>query len=167
MGADQPAVARPAAAAPELTVRRSLAPALLVALIVVPIAELYVVVQVGQALGLGWTLTLLVANALLGGYLLRREGRRTWAAFRAASSRGSLPTAEVADGALVLLGGALMLTPGFLTDAVGLLCVLPPTRPLLRRVLLAYTARRVLGGIVGGSGQEPGRGDGRVVDHEP
>ncbi|MCU1691377.1 MAG: FxsA cytoplasmic rane protein [Frankiales bacterium] len=137
--------------------RRAVVPALVVALVVVPLVELYVLIQVGQVIGAGWTVLLLVADSLLGGWLLRREGRRTWAAFRAASSRGAVPGAEVADGALVILGGALMITPGFVTDAFGLACVLPPSRRVLRRALLSYAARRVVGG-------RPGRG--RVVEHD-
>ncbi len=132
-------------------------PLLLAALVVVPLVEIYVLIQVGQVIGAGWTVGLLVLDSLIGGYLLRREGRRTWTAFRAATGRGSVPTAEVVDGALVVFGGALMLTPGFVTDAVGLLCVVPPTRVLLRRRLTAYAARRVLGGR-----RRPGSG--RVVD---
>ena len=131
---------------------------LVVALVVVPLLELYVLLQVGQVVGAGWTIALLVLMSLLGGFLLRREGRRTWTAFGAASARGSVPTAEVADGALVLLGGALMLTPGFLTDVVGLACVLPPSRRLLRRTLTSYAARRLLRGRPGPPG--------RTVDHD-
>ena len=131
---------------------------LVVALVVVPLLELYVLLQVGQVVGAGWTIALLVLMSLLGGFLLRREGRRTWTAFRAAPARGSVPTAEVAEGALVLLGGALMLTPGFLTDVVGLACVLPPSRRLLRRTLTSYAARRLLRGRPGPPG--------RTVDHD-
>ena len=133
---------------------------LVVALVVVPLVELYVLIQVGQVVGAGWTIALLVLVSLLGGYLLRREGRRTWTAFRAASARGSVPTAEVADGALVLLGGALMLTPGFLTDVVGLACVLPPSRRVLRRWVTSFAARRLLGS------RPRRRPPGRVVDHD-
>ena len=136
-------------------------PALLVvALVVVPLVELYLLIQVGQVVGAAWTIVALVLVSLLGGYLLRREGRRTWAAFRDASVRGTVPAAEVADGALVLLGGALMLTPGFLTDVVGLACVLPPSRRVLRRSLTSYATRRLLRG---GRGRP---GPGRVVDHD-
>ena len=101
-------------------------PALLVAaLVLVPIVEIYVLLQVGQLLGVLPTVVLLVVMSLLGAYLLRREGARTWRAFRTALGSGRLPAAEVADGALVILGGALLLTPGFATDVFGLLCVLP------------------------------------------
>lgn len=159
---------------------------LLLALIVVPIVELYVIVQVGQGIGILPTLALLVVMSLLGGYLLRREGTRTWRALREALQAGRLPAREVADGALVIFGGALLLTPGFATDLFGLLCILPPTRAVLRRVLTGVVARRLgAGGLVGGLASErfgrrptrpadprpgPRRGDvveGEVVDEGP
>lgn len=122
---------------------------LVLALVLVPIVELYFIVQVGQGIGVLPTLVLLVALSLLGGYLLRREGTRTWRAFRAALSAGRLPAAEVADGALVIFGGALLLTPGFATDAFGLLCVLPPSRAVLRRILTGLVATRLgAGGLL-------------------
>jgi UPF0716 protein FxsA len=121
-------------------------PALLVVvLVVVPIAELWLLIQVGQQIGVLPTVALLILDSLLGAWLLRREGRRTWQAFRAASEAGRVPAKEVADGALVIFGGALLLTPGFLSDALGLLCILPPTRALVRRSLLGVVTRRFLG----------------------
>ncbi|MBC7374262.1 MAG: FxsA family protein [Frankiales bacterium] len=121
------------------------------ALVGVPILELYLVVQVGRSIGVLPTIALLMVTSLLGGYLLRREGTRTWRALREALQAGRVPAREVSDGALVILGGALLLTPGFATDAVGLLCILPPTRAVLRRVLTGLVARRLGGaGIVGG-----------------
>ena len=109
-------------------------PAVLVALlVVVPLVELYVLIQVGQVIGALWTVAVLVLVSVLGAWLLRREGARTWRAFREATAGGRLPAREVTDGALVLFGGALLLTPGFVTDVAGLLLVLPPTRAVLRR----------------------------------
>ncbi len=131
-------------------------PALLVAaLVIVPIVEIWVLLQVGQLLGVLQTVVLLVVMSLLGAYLLRREGARTWRAFRTALASGRLPAAEVADGALVILGGALLLTPGFATDILGLLCVLPPTRAVLRRLLTRQVARRLTVGAVLGAGRGP------------
>ena len=129
-------------------------PAVLVAaLVVVPIVEIWLLLQVGRLLGVLPTVVLLVAMSLLGAFLLRREGARTWRAFREALAGGRLPAAEVADGALVILGGALLLTPGFASDAFGLLCVLPPTRAVLRRVLTRQVARRLtVGTVLGGRG---------------
>jgi len=143
---------------------------LLLALIVVPIVELYVIVQVGQSIGVLLTLALLVVMSLLGGYLLRREGTRTWRALRDALQAGRLPAREVADGALVILGGALLLTPGFATDLLGLLCILPPTRAVLRRLLTGVVATRLgAGGLVGGLaaerlGRRPPRSPGQRSD---
>ena len=146
---------------------------LVVLLVVVPLIEVYVLVQVGQQIGVFPTIALLVAMSLLGAYLLRREGARTWRAFRTALASGRLPAAEVADGALVILGGALLLTPGFATDAFGLLCVLPPTRAVLRRLLTRQVARRLTVDAVLGGGRRPGPGSssrrrpsGSVVDGE-
>jgi UPF0716 protein FxsA len=110
--------------------------------------------------------------SVVGGLLLRREGARTWRAFRTALSSGRVPAAEVADGALVLLGGALMLTPGFATDVVGLACVLPGSRAVLRRLLTGVVARRLgPAGVVGavaadrlGRRRARGAGGGTVVE---
>jgi len=123
-------------------------PAALVALlVVVPLAELYVLIQVGQVIGALPTVALLVVVSLLGAALLRREGPRTWRAFRDATQRGRVPAREVADGGLVMLAGALLLTPGFVSDLVGLALLLPPVRALLRARLTAYVARRLVPGL--------------------
>ena len=117
-------------------------PAILFALLIlVPIAELYVIVQVGQEIGIFATLVLLVAVSILGAYLLKREGTATWKRLRASMAEGKMPTNEATDGALILLGGALLLTPGFLTDIVGLLFVLPASRAAVRT-----GARKLMGG---------------------
>src|SRR3954468_24379004 len=112
------------------------------------IVEIWILIQVGQAIG-GWqTFALLVVDSLLGAALLRHQGRRTWRAFRLALDERRLPPKEAADGALVLVGGTLLLTPGFLSDIVGLLFLIPPTRALIRPVLTGYVARRLGLGIV-------------------
>ena len=143
-------------------------PALLVVLlVVVPLAELYVLIQVGQVIGALPTIALLVVMSVVGGLLLRREGNRTFRAFRDAVQAGRVPAREIADGVLVVVGGALMLTPGFLTDVVGLLCVLPGSRAVLRRGLTRAVAKRFGPGPLGGGGpvRRPRRPDaGRVVD---
>ncbi|HVM28138.1 MAG TPA: FxsA family protein [Mycobacteriales bacterium] len=117
-------------------------PVLVAALVVVPLVEIALLIQVGQWLGTLPTLALLVGMSVLGGVLLKREGTRTWRAFRAALGRGSVPASEVADGALVIFGGALLLTPGFATDLVGLACVLPGSRAVVRKALMAVAVRR-------------------------
>jgi UPF0716 protein FxsA len=115
--------------------------------IVVPLVELYVIIQVGQAIGLLPTLALLLADALLGSILLRHQGRAAWIRFNRALAEGRLPHKEVFDGVLIILGGALLLTPGFLTDIVGLILLIPPTRALVRAFSARLVRRRLaLGG---------------------
>ena len=93
---------------------------LVVLFIVVPIAELAVLIQIGQQIGVWWTIALLVADAILGSLLARSQGRVVWRRFNEALRAGRAPAREVMDGALVLFGGALLLTPGFLSDILGL-----------------------------------------------
>jgi UPF0716 protein FxsA len=117
--------------------------ALFLGFLLVPVLEIYVIIQVGQLIG-GWpTVALLLAESLLGAWIVRREGRRAWRALTDALVRGTVPDRELADAALVLVGGALLLTPGFVTDVAGFLFVIPFTRPLVRRLLAAYLARRI------------------------
>jgi UPF0716 protein FxsA len=106
--------------------------ALVVLLILVPLAELFVLVQVAHLIGLIPALLLLLLVSLLGAWLLKREGAAAWRRVRDAVGRGEMPAIEVADGALVLLGGALLLTPGFITDACGVLLLIPRVRVALR-----------------------------------
>jgi UPF0716 protein FxsA len=126
-------------------------PALAALFVIVQIVEIWLLIQVGQAIG-GWqTLLLLVLDSLLGAWLLRREGRRTWRAFRLALDERRVPAREVADGVRVIVGGTLLLTPGFLSDIVGVLCLLPPTRAAIRPMLTRLVAARF--GVVGMLGE--------------
>jgi len=108
--------------------------------IVVPIAELAVVIQVGQEIGVLWTVAILVVDSIVGSILMRSQGRTAWRRFNEAVAAGKVPAREVLDGALVIFGGLLLLTPGFITDFLGLLLLIPPTRSLVRAVL----ARRLM-----------------------
>lgn len=119
---------------------------LLVAFIVIPLVELYVLIQIGQTIGVVPTLLILLVDAVLGAWLFKTQGRKAWQAFRLALVERRLPAAEVVDGVLVVFGGALLLTPGFVTDAVGVLCLLPPTRAVIRRSLTGFATRQLLGG---------------------
>jgi UPF0716 protein FxsA len=114
--------------------------------ILVPIAELYVIIKIGGAIGTLPTLALLVADALLGFFLLRQQGRAAWVRFNRALAENRLPHKEVFDGVLIVFGGALLLTPGFITDAFGLVLLIPPTRALVR----AFAMRMVRGRMVAG-----------------
>ena len=111
--------------------------------IVVPIAELYVIIQVGDAIGVVPTLALLLADALLGSMLLRQQGRAAWVRFNRALAENRLPHKEVFDGVLIIFGGALLITPGFLTDILGLILLIPPTRALVRRFSSRLVRRRL------------------------
>lgn len=110
-------------------------PLLILIFIVVPILELWVIIQVGQAIGALPTIALLILDSILGSWLLRRQGRQAWRAFNEALAAGRVPARETGDGALIMFGGALLLTPGFCTDVLGLLLLLPPTRAVFRRML--------------------------------
>jgi UPF0716 protein FxsA len=132
-------------------------PFLLVLLfIAIPIIELAVIIQVGEAIGVWWTIALLVADSLLGSLLMRSQGRSAWRRFNEALRMGRAPAREVADGVLVIFGGALLLTPGFVTDIFGLLFLLPPTRAVIRRVFLREAMRRITV-TMAGAGMPRGR----------
>lgn len=143
-----------------------------------PITELVVIIQVGQALGAGLTILLMVATSLLGVSLMRREGRRAWQELRVATQQGRWPGPEAGRGGLVVLGGFLLLAPGFVTDVIGLLLLLPPTRMLMARLIGARvatggrardpaTSRRRVGTSGAGSGTGSGQHDGaQVLDVE-
>jgi UPF0716 protein FxsA len=156
-------------------------PALLILFVLVPIAELAVIIQVGQWLGLLPTLALLVADSVLGSLLMRSQGRAAWRRFGEALRAGRPPAREVLDGVLVIAGGALLLTPGFLTDVLGVAFLLPPTRAVIRRLLVRRLAGRMVASLAGrgsgpirggfGFGFGPTRGrydvDGSAHDVEP
>ncbi len=129
---------------------------LVLVFVLVPLAEILVILQVGEAIGGWWTAALLVADSLLGAYLLRVEGRRAWSEFRAALEEGRWPGDEVAQGALVIVGGTLLLTPGFLTDALGFLLLLGPTRRMVARRLRARVGGATTSGTAGASGAPRG-----------
>ena len=135
----------------------------LVAFIVVPLVEIYVLIQVGQTIGVWWTILLLIADSILGTWLIRREGGRAWRALQGAISTGRMPARELADGALILIGGTMMLAPGFVTDAFGILLILPLTRPVARGLLTTVVARRLV--VVPPSNRKP-PGAGPVVPGE-
>jgi UPF0716 protein FxsA len=111
--------------------------------IVVPLAELYVILKVGDAIGVPWTILLLAADSILGAALLRSQGRVVWRRFNEALATGRVPHREVQDGVLVIFGGAFLITPGFLTDIIGLVLLLPPTRALVRRYGMRSLRKRM------------------------
>ena len=128
-------------------------PLLLVALfVVVPLVELFLIIQVGQVIGAWWTIAILLADSILGSLILRSQGRAAWRRFNAVMGEGRVPHREILDGVMIILGGALLLTPGFLTDVFGLLLLAPPSRAAIRRVLVRLLSHRVVYGIGGPAG---------------
>jgi UPF0716 protein FxsA len=132
--------------------------------LVAPLVELAVIVQVAGALGVLNTIGLLIAVSLVGAWLAKREGLLTLRRIQAALGRGDLPSREVADGALILMAGALMIAPGFISDVVALLLLFPPTRAVIRPVLVRSLAKRgrarvTVMGTRGAGGRGPGADD--------
>lgn len=125
--------------------------------IVVPIVELYVLIQIGQAIGALPAIALLILDSVIGALLLRAQGRAAWRRFNRTLTEGRMPGREVIDGVLVIFGGALLLTPGFLTDILGLVLLLPPTRALVRRVLVARFGGRLVTNATAGASSRIGR----------
>ena len=123
--------------------------ALIALFIVLPLVELYVILKVGDAIGVVPTILLLAADSVLGSVLLRSQGRSVWRRFNAALAEGKMPHREVMDGVLVIFGGAFLITPGFVTDVIGVLLLVPPTRALIRSQVVRRLARRVTVGVTG------------------
>ena len=126
---------------------------LLLALLCVPLLELYVIIQVADGMGTGQTILLLIAVSVAGAWMVRRSGLGVLKQIQTRLNRGELPAGELVDGLLILIAGALMLTPGFLTDGVGLLLLFPPTRLVVRSLLVRRFAKKI---TVGGWSAEPG-----------
>lgn len=121
-------------------------PILVLLFIVLPLAELYVLIQIGQAIGALPAIAILLLDGIVGAWLARSQGRLAWGRFNEAMAAGRVPGKEIFDGAMVILGGSLLLTPGFITDIFGIILLLPPTRALVRKLVLKLGARAVPGG---------------------
>ncbi len=134
--------------------------ALVLIFLLVPVAELYVIYLVGDAIGVWQTLLLLAADSVLGSLLLRSQGRSVWRRFNDALAAGRMPHRAVLDGVLVIFGGAFLITPGFLTDVLGLALLIPPTRGVVRRAVARRLGRRV---AVGGTAR--GDVDGTATEY--
>ena len=140
--------------------------------VVTPIVELAVIVQVAGSTGVMNTIGLLVLVSLVGAWLVRREGLGILRRAQAELAEGRMPGRELVDGLLVLLAGALMLTPGFVTDTVGLALLLPPVRAVLRMVATRRLSRSVdtgrtrwtFGMRSGDGGFTTGPADGPILD---
>ena len=133
--------------------------ALIALFIVVPLAELYVIFKVGEEIGYPLTILILAADSIIGSLLLKSQGRAVWRRFSETMAAGRVPHREVLDGVMVIFGGAFLITPGFLTDILGLLLLLPPTRALARRVLIRALGGRVAIGMAGAATRRRTRAD--------
>lgn len=126
-------------------------PVLLFLFILVPLVEIYILIEVGGLIGAVPTVSLVVFTAVLGALLLRHQGFVTLQRVQATLGRGELPAQEMLEGVALVIGGALLLTPGFVTDFFGFLCLIPPVRQwVIRRWLLRHV-------MVSGGGQGPGQ----------
>ena len=121
----------------------------LILFIVVPVVEIYLLIQVGSMIGAIPTILLILATAIIGAALLRQQGMETLARFQRNLSSGTLPAQELLEGILLAVGGALLMTPGFVTDAMGFFCLIPFTRKALVRYLIKRSAGRVNVGMGG------------------
>jgi UPF0716 protein FxsA len=139
--------------------------ALALVFLLVPAIELYVIYKVGDAIGIGWTFLLLAADSLLGALLLKSQGRAVWRRFNRNLSEGRVPHREVIDGVLVIFGGAFLITPGFLTDVVGLALLVPPSRAIIRRLVVRRLGRRAT--VAGGRRDYDVEGTAREYDDVP
>jgi UPF0716 protein FxsA len=118
---------------------------LAVAFFVVPIVELAVIIKIGAAIGVLNTIGLLILSSIVGAWLMKREGLGVVRRMQIAVAQGRVPGRELVDAFLILFGGALMVAPGFLTDVLGMLLLLPPVRSVVRAVLRRRFFVRVVG----------------------
>jgi len=112
------------------------------AFVVVPIVEIALLIAFSQAVGVWWTIGLVVVTAFVGSWLVSRQGRETIQAVRLEFERGAFPAAPLAHGAMILLAGAFLLTPGLMTDAAGFILLIPAVREAIRRRYVARAANR-------------------------
>jgi UPF0716 protein FxsA len=137
--------------------------ALLAVFILLPLAELYVILEVvGPWLNWYGTVALLLADSVIGTLLFRSQGRTVWRRFNEVLAEGGMPHREVLDGVLIVFGGAFLITPGFITDIAGLVLLIPPTRSIVRRALARRLGRRVAVGVT----REPFDVEGSATEYD-
>ena len=142
---------------------RRIAATLVLLFIVLPVVEIYLLVQLGQEIGAGWTLLIVLAGCAVGFWLVRHQGHRAWQALRQQIETGEMPARELTDRALVLVGGLFLIMPGLISDVLALALILPPSRALFRRLLMPYAA----GQVVTRPRPGPTVVRGEVIDDEP
>ena len=132
--------------------------------IIVPIIEITLFVQIGGAIGLGWTLLVILATAMLGAHAIRRQGIDALARAQTQMATGKPPVGEIVHGVLILMAGILLLTPGFMTDALGFLLLFPATRLLVLELAAGFILPKLFSGfsVLRGSTQNPA--DAKIID---
>lgn len=133
-------------------------PIFAVLFLVIPIIEIYVLIQVGSVIGALPTILLVVATAVIGAFLLRQQGISTFMRFQQNMTTGQLPAKEMLEGVMLLIGGALLMTPGFFTDAIGFLCLIPFTRQWMANFIISKSIVQVKSKMSDGMGAQMGEG---------
>lgn len=131
--------------------------------LVVPIVEIYLLIQVGSVIGAFPTILLVVMTAVIGAFLLRQQGMSTLARFQNNMASGTLPAKEMIEGVLLIVGGALLMTPGFFTDTLGFLCLIPFTRGYLVEQIIKRSLFKAQAGMSGGKSSSM---DGDIIEGE-
>ena len=133
-------------------------------LIIVPIIEITLFVQIGGAIGLGWTLLVILATAMLGARTIRRQGIDALARAQAQMATGRPPVGEIVHGVLILMAGILLLTPGFMTDALGFLLLFPPTRLFVLELAAGFILPKLFSGFSVRRGSTQNPADAKIID---
>jgi len=134
--------------------------------IIIPLIELYFIIVVGEAIGAFWTVILVILTAFIGVSLLRIQGMKTLAKAQRSMAQGQVPAMEMMEGLALAVAGVLLITPGFITDAMGLLCLIPASRQaIIRYIMSKSTVRTRFGGATGNP--TGGFQQGNTYQHNP
>ncbi len=133
-------------------------PLLLIAFFLIPLVEIFALINVGQVIGAWWTIAAVVGTAVLGAFLIRAQGMSTLSRAQSQMAEGRVPAVEMFEGLFLFIAGALLMTPGFVTDAIGFACLIPPLRRLLIRAGIRRGVVRSMGGVAPGGGFDGGPG---------
>ena len=142
-------------------------PLLALAFLAIPLIEIYVMIQIGSVIGAGWTVLSIVATAVIGAFIIRLQGFGVYQRMNRSMEAGELPAMEMLEGLALLVAGLLLLTPGFITDALGFLLLVPPLRKkLVLGMLKKFFIQQVGPGAPssGPAGRQPIEGDYRRLD---
>ncbi|MAK10840.1 MAG: FxsA family protein [Rhizobiales bacterium TMED83] len=133
-------------------------------LIIVPIIEITLFVQIGGSIGLGWTLFIILATAMIGARAIRRQGINALARAQAQMASGQPPVGEIVHGVLILIAGVLLLTPGFLTDALGFFLLFPAARLFVLEMAASFILPKLFSGSGARRGRDQNPTDAKIID---